>query len=558
MRTRVNVNLTGGDSVDIGLYKVRSGRDWLKNEATWRRYRHPYTSYPWGMPGCESAYSDRYGLSDATLTFDSSSPSGRHTWSSTELRHTVWDWHRGATTNRGWLLRVKDVTASSPSGVGFFDRESFSVNCPQLTVDYGIEPIYWTGDASEYWDTTSVNWEWETEEPPTYTADTTYFDGPNGDDVIFSGEVFNSSISIVGSVAPKSILVDTYANFSFSGDEITGSCDLTKLNDGTLWLEAANSYTGETNIEDGMVYVGTNNALGRADNSTMATKVFSGATLAFYANTDDINYSTPECLVVTGQGHEGMGVLQNIDGNNRFAGQVWLYQEDCSINCEHGTRLTLTGQVTYDERLIKDGGGTLELTSSDNDYTGGTLINDGTLLANNSSGSATGLGSVTVANGGTLGGEGFICTYVLVKNGGRLAPGNGIGSLALGCLDLIDGAHLLFELDTPDIVDPEVNDIVNVFGALTLNGVLDVTAQSGFGLGTYTLITCGSFTDYGLRLGDMPDGFNYEIDTSEPDKVKLLVLVPEPSSLVLLAASLLALAMLPAVQFARVFQTYIA
>lgn len=83
--------------------------------------------------------------------------------------------------------------------------------------------------------------------------------------------------------------------------------------------------------------------------------------------------------------------------------------------------------------LNKSGAGTLVLASG-NTYSGGTLITAGTLLANNTTGSATGLGSVTVG-GGTLGGTGQIAGAVAVTSGGTLAPGNGtalIGTLTVG------------------------------------------------------------------------------------------------------------------------------
>ncbi len=50
--------------------------------------------------------------------------------------------------------------------------------------------------------------------------------------------------------------------------------------------------------------------------------------------------------------------------------------------------------------LTKDGSGTLTLTGT-NIYTRGTTVNGGTLLVNNTSGSGTGTGSVTVNNAGT-------------------------------------------------------------------------------------------------------------------------------------------------------------
>ncbi len=70
--------------------------------------------------------------------------------------------------------------------------------------------------------------------------------------------------------------------------------------------------------------------------------------------------------------------------------------------------------------FVKNGQGTLDLTGA-NTYTGGTTINAGTLLVDNTSGSATGAGPVQVKSG-ALGGAGTIAGPVGVGAG---TPGNG-------------------------------------------------------------------------------------------------------------------------------------
>lgn len=62
-----------------------------------------------------------------------------------------------------------------------------------------------------------------------------------------------------------------------------------------------------------------------------------------------------------------------------------------------------------------------------NTYTGGTLIEGGTLAVRNSKGSGLGTGAVTVAANGTLAGDGRIAlstgNAITVNSGGRIAPG---------------------------------------------------------------------------------------------------------------------------------------
>ena len=71
--------------------------------------------------------------------------------------------------------------------------------------------------------------------------------------------------------------------------------------------------------------------------------------------------------------------------------------------------------------LAKLGGNTLTLTRAST-YTGGTTVNAGTLLANNTTGSATGTGAVSVGNG----------LLAAALRDATLSPGASIGTLATG------------------------------------------------------------------------------------------------------------------------------
>lgn len=120
-------------------------------------------------------------------------------------------------------------------------------------------------------------------------------------------------------------------------------------------------------------------------------------------------------------------------------------------------------------RLTKVGTGTLTLTGA-NAYTGGTFVNAGSLLVANTSGSATGTGTVTVQTAGTLSGNGSIGGQVLVKSGGTLAPGlpNSVGgTLKLNKgLSLGSGGRLLIKHSEA------ANDRMAIDGSVTLGGTL--------------------------------------------------------------------------------------
>src|SRR5690606_31612976 len=83
-------------------------------------------------------------------------------------------------------------------------------------------------------------------------------------------------------------------------------------------------------------------------------------------------------------------------------------------------------QINNGEGLTKTSDGTLILNGP-NYYTGATAIEEGTLHVSNSTGSATSIGVVTVAESATLMGTGRIAG--LVVNNGSVAPGASTGIL---------------------------------------------------------------------------------------------------------------------------------
>ena len=93
------------------------------------------------------------------------------------------------------------------------------------------------------------------------------------------------------------------------------------------------------------------------------------------------------------------------------------------------------------------------------------------------------------------------------------APGNSPGTLSTGNLALASAALLTFELHAPHLGDSALSDRIDVTGDLTLDGVLNDTAQAGFG-----------------TLPSLGGSLFYSVDTSQTGLVDLVVSIPEPST----------------------------
>ena len=126
--------------------------------------------------------------------------------------------------------------------------------------------------------------------------------------------------------------------------------------------------------------------------------------------------------------------------------------------------IAVGGQITGTGGITKQGTSShsLILTGA-NIYSGTTTITTGTLLANNTSGSATGTGAVSVT--GTLGGTGTIAPTgsngITVNSGGTIAPGDGTTPATLtfnftsttGMLTMSSGSGFQFHLGSAGMGD---------------------------------------------------------------------------------------------------------
>lgn len=193
------------------------------------------------------------------------------------------------------------------------------------------------------------------------------------------------------------------------GGVISGDGQLHQIGSGTLVLTGNNAYYGRTQITQGTLQVGDGGASGRLGSG--AVSIDPGATLAFNRS-DDLTVG------------------------NSISGAGDIVQRGAA-----GSMVTLTGVLE--------------------NFSGGIRVESGRLAIN----SHDFEGAMTVAAGGTAEGTGTIGSLV-VESGGRVAPGNSIGTLTVaGNLDLLAGS--IFEVEADANGD---SDRLVVEGTATLAG----------------------------------------------------------------------------------------
>ncbi|RDS78904.1 hypothetical protein DWU98_20505 [Dyella monticola] len=189
---------------------------------------------------------------------------------------------------------------------------------------------------------------------------------------------------------------------------------------------------------------------------------------------------------------------------------------------DRSDNVAFTNAISGSGSVTQNGSGTLALDNV-NSYTGGTTVNNGTLLIGDSANpGAQVAGDVVVNSGATLGGVGSIGGNVTVVGGAHLAPGaNGsFGTLSIGGnLSVAQGAVLDYGFSAPGngYSTPGTGDQVNVGGNLTLNGAtLNVNGDASFGQGLYTLFQYNGVlteTNGGITLGTVPAGDTLSLQT---------------------------------------------
>ncbi|NBQ55982.1 MAG: hypothetical protein EBU36_04955, partial [Verrucomicrobia bacterium] len=211
---------------------------------------------------------------------------------------------------------------------------------------------------------------------------TSYITNSSSTTAILGGTLFLTS-----SVA-NTFAVDSGKDINLTGSITNGSASrvLVKSGSGTLTMSGSNTNQGQINVTGGTLKIGNVAALGNAT-TTSNIAVSAGATL-------DLNgYTVASLRTITNAG----GTLENSAAGGATFGNAITMTADSTYKATGN--MTLSGPISGAFAFNKSGVGTVTLTGT-NTYSGGTVVNNGTLAIGSNNNAISG-GALTLS-GGTL------------------------------------------------------------------------------------------------------------------------------------------------------------
>lgn len=374
----------------------------------------------------------------------------------------------GATADGDTLALGGDSTGTGATGDGMFNVSDIVAALPPSVVAgttyyIGLNQFAKTGDSTWVLSGSGAN-------NGAVGENWTIVDGVlQGDATTFTGDLTfapqtGDAASVVfdqGSGNANSPTTATYAGV------ITGAGSMAKIDDGTLILTGANTYSGDTDVNAGTLQVGDGSAAGAIGSGDITDN----GLLVF-----DVS-SSP----------------------------------------------TVGGAISGSGSLVQEGAGTLTLDGNSETFAGSSTVQSGALVVGDTTHASAILGgNVTVDGGATLGGDGAVGGSVDVLGGGMVAPGDSsIGTLTVdGDFTAAQGSVLNYELGTPAAAPNQFmtageGDSVQVAGNLVLSGVtLNIADAGGMGPGLYNVFSYGGTlteSNGGIELGTIPAGSELQL-----------------------------------------------
>ncbi|ECY7447293.1 AIDA autotransporter-like protein ShdA, partial [Salmonella enterica subsp. enterica serovar Havana] len=426
------------------------------------------------------------------------------------------------TTALTWYADRDDAVTDAHGTFNLTNADgSFAVNTVLENVDATLDPASATG-----WDGTSLIKQGAG--TLILNAENTY----TGGTTISGGTLVATNVDALGSgdvTDDATLELNTGGTFD---NAISGSGQVVKSGDDVLTLSGANSYSGGTLISDGTLVASNVEALGSGDVTDNATlELNTGGTFDnAISGSGKVEKSGDDALTLSGANTYTGGTLIS-DGTLVASNVEALGTGDVTNNAtlELNTGGDFDNAISGSGQVEKSGDGTLTLSGS-NTYTGGTTINDGTLIATSvdalGSGDVTDNATLALNTGGTfdntISGSGKV-----EKSGDDALTLSGANSYTGGTL--ISGGTLIASnveaLGTGDVTDNATlalnagGDFINNIGGTgrvekSGDDVLTLSGANSYSGGT--LISDGTLVASNveaLGTGDVTDNATLELNT---------------------------------------------
>jgi len=337
---------------------------------------------------------------------------------------------------------------------------------------------------------------------------------------------------VIGGGSESASLVWTY-NGQYCRDAFNGGTIIVK-NNGTLDLSRSDYTISEMRsltsvlVETGGIFRagGCLKVLDTTDSATNAWMIFEGTVVSKPASR--LSFGRPGIIIPSTRTSafvwEGqlfgnnMSRIKTSDlvGPDKICELVIEDIPGVAVDAVFSGWIPSTGSSYYNGYFDKQGEGVMRFSSVTNNYRGPTRVSQGTMLADNASGSATGKGGVRVVNVGVLGGVGTVGGLAGATNptlfvGSTSATGYAV--IHPGTIDDVTGKHVVGTLTAGSAVQScattfdnrsalrisaghSGTDQLQVYGKVTITGednLVDIVADDGdprpIRTGVYRILT---------------------------------------------------------------------
>lgn len=353
-----------------------------------------------------------------------------------------------------------------------------------------------------------------------------------------------TAVSVLGGTVTNGTLVLIGTNYMIEAGRIAtvlrGSVGLDKSTAGALILSGANTYTGDTVIREGSLAagIGTSGTVSVPGNLIVGSP--SGGLPATVGTTGGTPFNSLKNFTVYSNGALSFGgAAQYLQGNltligGSFTGTQPYFQTGSAVfmtggvfggiiygNGNYGITsysnaspaivsaslrgnnhtftvnrgsgpidLLFTGNMVENGKTLTKSGAGVMASSGGNTYSI-TAVTAGTLLVNNTSGSGTGNGAVTVNAGSIFGGTGFIGGVANYSNANVTATGTSGNPavVAPGSIDPTTGDHIIGTLTVGNLAVQTNNVTFSAYSTLKVNIATNGACDKLVVNGTLSLIT---------------------------------------------------------------------